>query len=102
MPYGIIGVALLTALVPRMSRAAARSDIPGVVRDLSLGTRLSALGLLPVSAALTVLGPDLAVVVFARGNTDVDEARAIGVALAVGAFGLLPLEIGRASGRERV
>jgi putative peptidoglycan lipid II flippase len=63
------------------------------VRDLSLGTRLSALGLLPVSAALTVLGPELAVVVFARGNTDADEARAIGVALAVGAFGLLPLAV---------
>jgi putative peptidoglycan lipid II flippase len=64
-----------------------------VVRDLSLGTRLSALGLLPVSAALTVLGPPLAVVAFARGNTGVDEARAIGIALAVGAFGLLPMAV---------
>src|SRR3712207_1497877 len=93
MPYGIIGVALLTALVPRMSRAAARSDVPGVVRDLSLGTRLSALGLLPLSAALTVLGPPLAVLAFARGNTGIEEARAIGVALAVGAFGLLPMAV---------
>jgi putative peptidoglycan lipid II flippase len=93
MPYGIIGVALLTALVPRLSRAAARADVPGVVRDLSLGTRLSALGLLPISAALTVLGPPLAVVVFARGNTGADEARAIGLALAVGAFGLLPMAV---------
>ena len=47
MPYGIIGVALLTALLPRMSRAAARHDVPGRTQDLSLGTRLSALGLLP-------------------------------------------------------
>jgi putative peptidoglycan lipid II flippase len=93
MPYGIIGVALLTALVPRMSRAAARSDVDGVVRDLSLGTRLSALGLLPVAAALTVLGPSLATVAFARGNTSVDEARTIGVALAVGAFGLFPMAV---------
>nr|WP_239520421.1 murein biosynthesis integral membrane protein MurJ [Blastococcus saxobsidens] len=93
MPYGIIGVALLTALVPRMSRAASRSDVHGVVQDLSLGTRLSALGLLPVTAALTVLGPPLAVLVFGRGNTSVDEAQAIGAALAVGAFGLLPMAI---------
>ncbi|MGY1700847.1 murein biosynthesis integral membrane protein MurJ [Geodermatophilus sp. SYSU D00766] len=93
MPYGIIGVALLTALVPRMSRAAARSDVPGVVQDLSLGTRLSALGLLPVSAALTVLGPELATVAFARGNTSVAEAQGIGAALAVGAFGLLPMAV---------
>jgi putative peptidoglycan lipid II flippase len=93
MPYGIIGVALLTALVPRMSRAAARHDVPGVVQDLALGTRLSALGLLPVSAALTVVGPALGVVAFARGNTSVEDARGIGVALAVGAFGLLPMAV---------
>jgi putative peptidoglycan lipid II flippase len=55
MPYGIIGVALLTALLPRMSRAASRSDVPGVIEDLGLGTRLSALGLLPMSAALSAV-----------------------------------------------
>jgi putative peptidoglycan lipid II flippase len=32
-------------------------------------------------------------VAFARGNTSVDEARAIGAALAVGAFGLLPMAV---------
>jgi putative peptidoglycan lipid II flippase len=93
MPYGIIGVALLTALVPRMSRAASRHDVPGVVSDLALGTRLSALGLLPVTALLTVLGPDLGVLAFARGNTSAEEAAAIGTALAVGAFGLLPMAV---------
>ena len=93
MPYGIIGVALLTALVPRMSRAASRGDVPGVISDLSLGTRLSALGLLPVTALLTVLGPALAVVAFARGNASVDDAAAIGSALAIGAFGLLPMAV---------
>ena len=68
MPYGIIGVALLTALVPRMSRAASRNDVPGVVSDLSLGTRLSAIGLLPVTAALVVLGPDLTVLALRPGQ----------------------------------
>ena len=93
MPYGIIGVALLTALLPRMSRAAARRDIEGVVEDLSLGTRLSALGLLPVTAALTVLGPALGVVAFSRGNTTTEQAAAMGTALALGAFGLLPMAV---------
>jgi putative peptidoglycan lipid II flippase len=93
MPYGIIGVALLTALVPRMSRAASRQDIPGVVEHLSLGTRLVAVGLLPVTAALMVLGPSLAILAFARGNTSVDEAAGIGNALVAGAFGLLPLAV---------
>jgi len=93
MPYGVIGVALLTALVPRMSRAASRHDVPGVISDLSLGTRLSALGLLPVTAVLTVLGPALGVVAFARGNTSADAASDIGTALAIGAFGLLPMAV---------
>jgi putative peptidoglycan lipid II flippase len=93
MPYGIIGVALLTALLPRMSRAAARHDVPGVIQDLSLGTRLSALGLLPVTAVLVVLGPSLGIVAFARGNTTLEQAEGIGTALAVGAFGLLPMAV---------
>ncbi|UOY00574.1 murein biosynthesis integral membrane protein MurJ [Blastococcus sp. PRF04-17] len=93
MPYGIIGVALLTALVPRMSRAAARRDVGGVVEDLSLGTRLSALGLLPVTAVLAVLGPAIGVLLFARGNTSAAEAAGIGAALAIGAFGLLPMAV---------
>ncbi|MCZ2815449.1 murein biosynthesis integral membrane protein MurJ [Modestobacter sp. VKM Ac-2984] len=93
MPYGIIGVALLTALLPRMSRAAARHDMDGVVADLSLGTRLSATGLLPVTALLVVLGPAIGIVAFARGNADVTDARQVGVALAVGAFGLLPMAV---------
>jgi putative peptidoglycan lipid II flippase len=93
MPYGIIGVALLTALLPRMSRAAARHDFPGVTQDLSLGTRLSALGLLPVTAMLVVLGPSLGVLAFARGNTTTAQAEGIGTALAIGAFGLLPMAV---------
>jgi putative peptidoglycan lipid II flippase len=93
MPYGIIGVALLTALVPRMSRAASRNDVEAVVEHLSMGTRLVALGLLPVTAALMVLGPSLATLAFARGNTTAEQAQAIGQALVVGAFGLLPLAV---------
>jgi putative peptidoglycan lipid II flippase len=46
-----------------------------------------------VTAALVVLGPALAVVGFARGQTSFADAHGIGVALAVGAFGLLPMAI---------
>jgi putative peptidoglycan lipid II flippase len=93
MPYGIIGVALLTALLPRMSRAASRQDVAGVAQDLSLGTRLSALGLLPVTAALIVLGPSLGILFFARGQVPLSQAEGIGTALAIGAFGLLPMAV---------
>jgi putative peptidoglycan lipid II flippase len=93
MPYGILGVSLLTALMPRMSRAAARGDQDSVLSDLSLGARLSALALLPVTALFVVLGPAIGTVIYGHGRTEVGEAREIGVVLAFSAFGLVPFAI---------
>jgi putative peptidoglycan lipid II flippase len=93
MPYGILVVSLLTALMPRLSRAATRGRIEAVKDDLSLGARLSAIALLPITAAFIVLGPALAVVLFAYGETSISGGRLIGVALAVSAFGLFPFAI---------
>ena len=77
-----------------MSRAASRHDVPGVVYDLSLGTRLSALGLLPVTAALIVLGPDAGRRRLRPRQHQRRRGRgASGTALAVGAFGLLPMAV---------
>jgi putative peptidoglycan lipid II flippase len=90
VPYGILGVSLLTALMPRMSRSAARGDPNAVVADLSLGARLSAVALVPISAGLMVLGPSLTTMLFFYGRTSLADARQIGVVLALGAFGLLP------------
>jgi len=90
VPYGIIGVSLLTALMPRMSRSAARGEPDAVVADLSLGARLSAVALVPISAGLIVLGPSLTTVLFFYGRTSLADARHIGIVLALGAFGLLP------------
>jgi putative peptidoglycan lipid II flippase len=90
VPYGILGVSLLTALMPRMSRSAARGDPNAVVADLSLGARLSAVALVPISAGLMVLGPSLTTMLFFYGRTSLADARHIGVVLALGAFGLLP------------
>lgn len=92
VPYGILGVSLLTALMPRMSRAAARGDTGSVLDDLRLGTRLSAVALIPVTAGLIVLGPEFTSVIFV-GHAHLDEARLIGVALAAGSFGLLPFAL---------
>jgi putative peptidoglycan lipid II flippase len=93
MPYGVLGVSLLTALMPRMSRAAARGDRARVVADLSLGSRLSALTLVPVTAAFIVLGPAIGTVIYAHGHTTTDAARQVGVVLAASAFGLVPFAI---------
>lgn len=93
MPYGILVVSLLTAIMPRMSRAAVRGDNAAVVEDLVMGSRLAAVALLPITAGLIALGVPLAVTLFAHGQTSLDGARLIGSSLALSAFGLLPFAI---------
>ena len=92
VPYGIVGVSLLTALMPRMSRAAAQGRTEDVLDDLRLGTRLSAVGLVPITAGLIALGPTFTSVIL-LGKFGLDDARLVGIALAAGAFGLLPFAI---------
>ncbi|MFN2517771.1 MAG: murein biosynthesis integral membrane protein MurJ, partial [Jatrophihabitantaceae bacterium] len=93
MPYGILVVSLLTAIMPRMSRAAVRGDNAAVVEDLTMGSRLSAVALLPITAGLIVLGIPLAITLFAHGQTSLGGARLIGSTLALSAFGLVPFAI---------
>ncbi|MCL2780539.1 MAG: murein biosynthesis integral membrane protein MurJ [Actinomycetia bacterium] len=93
MPYGILVVSLLTALMPRLSRAAARGDTAAVVSDLGLGARLSAIALVPISVGFIALGPPFTTVLFAYGNTSIPEARVMGYSLAWSAFGLLPFAV---------
>ncbi|PXY38526.1 murein biosynthesis integral membrane protein MurJ [Prauserella flavalba] len=90
LPYGVIGVSLLTALMPKMSRAAADNDFRRLIGDLSYGSRLTTLMLLPVSAVMAVAGTSIGVALFALGKGSVEDAERLGQALAVSAFGLLP------------
>ena len=93
VPYGVLGNSVLTALMPRISRASADGNIGAVVADLSLGTRMSALLLLPVSALFTVAGGQIATVLFSYGHSDLAQADRLGQTLAASAFGLLPYAV---------
>ncbi len=94
VPYGVLGVSLLTALMPRMSRAAAEGRTADVISDLALGTRLSAVVLLPVSALLTLFGTALGVALFSLGaGASGDGSTRLGATLAASAFGLLPFAV---------
>ncbi len=93
VPYGVLGVSLLTALMPRMSAAAADGRLDQVVADLSLGSRLSTVALLPVSAILTVFGSQLGVAMFSLGRAGGDSAATLGATLSASAFGLLPMAV---------
>jgi putative peptidoglycan lipid II flippase len=93
VPYGVLGVSLLTALMPRLSRSAAEGRTADVVADLSLGSRLSAVLLVPVSVLLTVFGTEVGVALFGLRQANLDGAALLGATLAVSAFGLLPFAV---------
>ena len=90
VPYGIIGVTLLTAIMPRLSRNAADGDDKAVVRDLTLGTKLTFIALIPIIVFMTALGPDIGHALFAYGNFDGDTARTLGLTISFSAFTLIP------------
>jgi putative peptidoglycan lipid II flippase len=93
VPYGVLGVSLLTALMPRMSRAAAEGRTADVAADLALGAKLAAVLLVPISVLLTVFGTSVGVALFGLRAGNLDGASQLGAALAVSAFGLLPFAV---------
>ncbi|WP_157405144.1 murein biosynthesis integral membrane protein MurJ [Actinopolyspora halophila] len=92
LPYGVIGFSVMTAILPRMSAAAAEKDHARMVDDLSLGNRLSTVALMPISAIMTALGVPIAVALFSikDGSGSTEQ---LGLALAVSSFGVLPFAI---------
>ena len=93
VPYGVLGVSLLTALMPRISRSAAAGNSGEFVADLSLGVRMSAVMLLPVSALMVVAGGSIGVALFSVGAGGVEAADRLGVTLGVLALGIVPFAI---------
>jgi putative peptidoglycan lipid II flippase len=74
--------------------AGADGPTADVVADLALGTRLSAVVLLPVSALLTLFGTALGVALFSFGAGSAGEGSTrLGATLAASAFGLLPFAV---------
>jgi putative peptidoglycan lipid II flippase len=68
LPHSLITVSLVTALFTRMSRSAAAGNTGEVRRDVSLGLRLTGVATVLATAAVLVLGPEMASTLFA-GNT---------------------------------
>jgi putative peptidoglycan lipid II flippase len=93
VPYGVLGVSLLTALMPKMSRSAANNDNDQIVRDLLFGNRMSSVLLMPFSVLMTVSGVAIGVAAFGFGRSGVTGGTGIGLALALSAFGLVPYAI---------
>ena len=90
LPFGMIGVTVLTVVMPRLSRNAAGNDIPAVLADLSLSTRLTMVTLIPIVAMMTVGGPAIGSALFAYGNFGAVDAGYLGMAITLSAFTLIP------------
>jgi putative peptidoglycan lipid II flippase len=90
LPFGMIGVTVLTVVMPRLSRNAAANDTPAVLADLSLSTRLTMVTLIPIVAMMTVGGPAIGSALFAYGNFGEVDAGYLGMAITLSAFTLIP------------
>ncbi len=90
LPFGMIGVTVLTVVMPRLSRNAAADDTKAVLADLSLATRLTLLTLIPIVAFMTVGGPAIGSALFAYGHFGQVDAGYLGAAIALSAFTLIP------------
>ena len=93
MAHGIVGVSVMTALLPKMSAAAAEGRMAEVSADLSKGIRLTAAALAPIAVVYGVLGAPIAVTLFQGGAFSNKAALDTGTVLVVAAFAVLPLSI---------
>jgi murein biosynthesis integral membrane protein MurJ len=93
LPYAIVGMSVITAMLPRMSAHAAEGANELVTNDYSAATRLASVIIVPSALILAVLGPALAQGVFGHGSTSAASARYLGLVFAVFSLGLLPYTI---------
>ncbi|CAM4238061.1 murein biosynthesis integral membrane protein MurJ [Nocardiopsis rhodophaea] len=93
MPYAVIAVSVITALLPRMSEHVAEGRKDRVRADFSRGFRLSSVLIVPISVAMIVFAIPFCVLIYARGSTSVEDAQSIGVILMVFSAMLIPFTL---------
>ncbi len=91
VPHGIITVSVVTALMPRMSAAAADGDTAAVRRDVSHALRVCASAVVPAACALFALAQPVMALVFGYGRTSADDTAAMAGILMAFAPGLVAL-----------
>ncbi|MDP9864096.1 MULTISPECIES: murein biosynthesis integral membrane protein MurJ [Streptosporangium] len=93
LPYGIIAVSVITAMLPRMSRAVHDGQLESVREEFASGVRLVSALLVPAGLMLMVLGPAVTVLIFSWGTMTIDSAVYIGNVLQVFGLALVPFSI---------
>jgi putative peptidoglycan lipid II flippase len=88
LPIGLFGVAVATVSLPALSRAAARSDLPGVRSTLSESVRLVLLLTVPAALYLAVFARPLVALLFQYGRFHAGDTAATADALVMYCVGL--------------
>ena len=90
LPYAIVAISVITALLPRMSANAVNRRFDLVRADFSTGVRLGSVIVVPASLILAVLGPPIAQVLLSWGSNTETNAYFLGLVFSVFSLGLVP------------
>ncbi|MGP3976298.1 murein biosynthesis integral membrane protein MurJ [Streptomyces sp. 8N114] len=90
LPQSIVTVSLVTALLPRMSRAVAEGRPADLRADLTRALRLTGAVIVPTAFLFLALGPQIAALLFAHGAADAESAQPLGQMLQALGLGLIP------------
>jgi len=93
LPHSVITISIMTALLPRMSRAAASQDFAKVGAFVSDGMRLVAVLIIPAAVSLFVAGPMIATVIFGFGAGAGESSTYAGLVVMAFALGLPPFSL---------
>jgi putative peptidoglycan lipid II flippase len=88
LPHSVITVSIVTALLPRMSRAAHDGRLRDIAADVTSGARSIIALVVPAAAAFIVLGPVIGRLLYGHGASSQASGASIGEILAVFAIGL--------------
>ncbi|MFI5677295.1 murein biosynthesis integral membrane protein MurJ [Streptomyces cellulosae] len=90
LPQSIVTVSLVTALLPRMSRAVTEHRLDDLRADLSRVLRISGVVIVPAAFFFLAFGPRIAQLLFAHGTADAADTVPLGHMLQAFGLGLIP------------
>ncbi|MEU5209865.1 murein biosynthesis integral membrane protein MurJ [Streptomyces sp. NPDC020742] len=90
LPQSVVTVSVVTALLPRMSRAVAEGRLDDLRGDLSRALRVTGALIVPAAFFFLAFGPQIAQLLFAHGTVDAASAVPAGHMLQAFGLGLVP------------
>ncbi|MGH7856314.1 MAG: murein biosynthesis integral membrane protein MurJ, partial [Candidatus Binatia bacterium] len=88
LPIGMFGVALGTVVLPSVSRAASRDDLPAFREKIAEALQLLLFLCIPAAVGLAVAAEPIIGLIYEHGRFDASDTHAAGLALAAYSIGL--------------